>query len=82
VDISSDDFAEILYRYGSTDQLQYIPRVTRQLYVDVQASLQIISTQNTKYLSTVDPEKVAIRSKASSEINRRILARDTEGTLK
>jgi len=81
VDITLEEAAETLYRYGSDAQLQYIPNVTRQLLEDVQATLQIMSSENTKYLSGVDPAKIALRGKAGSELSRRLLEREAAGEL-
>ena len=81
VDITLEEVAETLFRYGSDTQLQYIPNVTRQLLEDVQATLQIMSSENTKYLSGVDPAKIALRGKAGSELSRRLLEREAAGEL-
>ena len=67
MDVTLEEVAETLFRYGSDTQLQYIPKVTRQLIEDVQATLQIMSSENTKYLSGVDAAKIALRGKAGSE---------------
>ena len=81
VDLSLEEVVETLYRYGSDAQLQYIPNVTRQLMEDVQATIQILSSENTKYLSGVDAAKIALRSKAGSDLSRRLLEREAAGEL-
>jgi aminopeptidase len=81
VDVPSEELAELMYRYGSDAQLQYVPQVTRQLYEDASASLQISASTNTKFLSGIDASKLALRGKAFSGIQQRVLERDAEGTF-
>jgi aminopeptidase len=81
VDVSLEDVTETLFRYGSDAQLQYVPNVTRQLFEDMQATLQISASENTKYLSGINPSKVALRGKALSGISQRIVERDAAGEL-
>jgi aminopeptidase len=77
--VPSDELAELMFRFGSDSQLQYVPNVTRQLYEDIAATLQIIASSNTKFLSGVDAAKVALRGKAFSGLQQRILDREAEG---
>lgn len=72
---------EIMTRYGSDEQLQYIPEAARVEVEQIAARLAIQATENTRLLSSADPQKVALQAKTSRALLGRILDRSAEGTL-
>ncbi|MFX1480353.1 MAG: aminopeptidase [Promethearchaeota archaeon] len=52
---------EILYKYGSDEQLQYVDNVIKQTYTEFDRMINIQSDYNTQKFSTVDPKKMATR---------------------
>ncbi len=77
-----DDLHEILLKYGSDDQLRYIPETTRLEAEKVDAMLGIIGQDNSKYLTNVDPARQALAQSAQKDILGRILERSAKGELK
>ncbi len=76
-----DDLHEILLKYGSDGQLQYIPETTRLEVDKLAAILGIIGQDNSKYLSNVDPARQALAQSAQKDILSRILERSARGEL-
>ncbi len=77
-----DDLHEILLKYGSDDQLKYVPETTKLEAEKVDAMLGIIGQDNSKYLTNVDPARQALAQSAQKDILGRILERSAKGELK
>jgi aminopeptidase len=80
--LSIEGIEELLYKHASEAQLRYIPNVARQEIEDVDATIQIMASENTKSLSHADPQKIAARRQASQELTERVFARTAAGDLK
>jgi len=80
--IGIDGLEELLYKYGSDEQIGYISDLARQEIEDIDAMLSILAPENTKNLSRADPQKVALRRQASREISDRYFARAAAGELR
>jgi aminopeptidase len=81
VRIGLEDLEGLLYKYGSDEQIAYLPEVTRKEYEDIDAYVTILASENTRRLSAADPRKVALRRQALGEIQRRTMTRVAEGSL-
>lgn len=79
--IALDGIDELLYKYGSDAQISYISELARQEIEQIDATISIIASENTRALSGSDPKKVALRRQASRELQQRVLTRSAEGTL-
>jgi len=77
-----DDLHEILLKYGSDEQLQYIPETTKLEAEKLDAMLGIIGQYNTKSLTNVDPARQALAQSAQKDVLSRILERSAKGELK
>ncbi len=70
---------ELLYRYASDEQLQYISEPERLIYNTYDASINVTGEENTKALSNVDPAKVALRSQGRTELMQTFMRRSAAG---
>jgi aminopeptidase len=68
VHIGIDGLTEMYYKHSSTAQLQYVSPVDKFELEHINARLSIISPENTRNLTGVDPKKQAISSSAHREI--------------
>lgn len=80
--IEDSRFAEILLKEGSAEQLAFLPDPLRQEMEYYDATLAIWSEANTKQFSNIDPQRMALRSKARSPLMKRQMERYAEGTLR
>ncbi|HWQ15616.1 MAG TPA: aminopeptidase [Roseiflexaceae bacterium] len=79
--ITLEGVDEVLYRYGSDAQVRFVPQVLRQEVEDMDATVSILASENTRALSGADPQKVAARRQALREIQQRIMERAAEDRL-
>ena len=77
-----DEADEILYKYASDAQLDYVPNVLRQLVEEADARISIWTATNTKALTNVDPTKQARAQAARRPIGERFLERAAKKELK
>jgi aminopeptidase len=81
--VSIEGTQELLYKYGSDEQLEYIDEAKKIIINDFDCLINIFADYNPKKLSLVDPKKVA-KSQGSSE-NRELMKtymeRYTKGEL-
>jgi aminopeptidase len=73
---------ELLFRYASDEQLQYIHEPAKLIMETYDAIIAIMGTENTKALSNVDPAKMVMRSQAQSEIMRKFMQRSADGEVR
>ena len=66
MNILDEPSKEILLKYGKKEQIQYIPANEYKLIKDVDALIWIIGSENTKYLTNVNPEKVKLHTQGRS----------------
>lgn len=76
------DLDAIRYRYASDVQLQHIPEPTRLMMETYDANIVIMSSENTKSLSGVNPAKVALRQQAQADLFKRVMARMGKGEFR
>ncbi len=76
------DAAELLFRYGSDEQLQYVPEPIKLVVETFDAMIAIMATANTKALSQVDPAKMMLRNRSETELMKIYMQRMSEGKLR
>jgi aminopeptidase len=80
--ITDQTFEEIVLKEGNEVQYTFVSDLQRQEIEYIDASLTIWSESNTKQLSNVDPQRLALRRKASGPLTKRFLERFAEGQLR
>lgn len=76
-----EGLTEIFFQEASDEQLEYISPLYKMVYETFDALLVIRGEHNTRALSGVDPQKQALRSKASASLNKIFLSRAAAGEL-
>ena len=77
-----DDAVEILFKYASDEQLDFVPDVDRQLVEEVDASIYVWTERNTKALTHVDAAKQSRRRAARRSLNERFYERAANKEIK
>ena len=74
---------ELLYKYGSEEQLLYLDDVLKTFFKEFDCMINIFGDYNRRKLSLVDPKKVAIVQGAPSrrELMKIYMERDAKGEL-
>jgi aminopeptidase len=72
---------EILYTYGSDEQLTYVDPIQEQLAKTITKSISIYGSDNTRGLTNIDPEKKTMRAKANKEVREILFARAAKGDM-
>jgi len=80
--VNPEDLNEILYKYGSDEQISYVPPYSIDLIKNIDAFLTIWGEYNTKSLTNIDPAKMKIRSQALGEYNKIFMERIGDGSLR
>jgi aminopeptidase len=80
--IGIDGLAESFYKYSSEQQLKYVSPLSKLEIERIDASLSIISPENTRNMTHIDPKKQAISSVAHQEIHRIFLNRAAKKQLR
>jgi len=73
---------EAMFKYGSDEQLQYIHEPVEVMYGKYDRMLRIIADENTKALSSVDPKKIALATKARGPLMKTYMERSASGELR
>ncbi|MDG6229015.1 MAG: aminopeptidase [Candidatus Thermoplasmatota archaeon] len=82
VRLGLESLSEIYYSQATHDQLQYISPLDEFEIQHIDARLSIISPENTRYMSTVDPNKQAVRSRSQQPLHNMFLKRAASGDLR
>jgi len=80
--IGIDGLAEMYYKYSSDAQLKYMSPIDKFEIEHIDARLAIISPENTRNLTSVDPKKQAISSAAHRRIHEIFLNRAAKKELR
>jgi aminopeptidase len=80
--IGLDEAAEIMFKHGSDEQLDFVPGIERQIIEEFDASINIWTEVNTKALSNVDPGKQARFQAARRPLMERFFERAASKELK
>ncbi len=81
VRLTIDGLDEVLYKYGSDEQVTFVADLARQEVEAIDATLAIIGGENSRALSGADPGKVARRRQAGRPLQERVMQRAEEGAL-
>jgi len=73
---------EILYRYATDEQLRFVAPPVKAIMETYDVSISISSSDNTRNLSGVDPDRVMIRSQGRREIMDIFMDRAARGELR
>ena len=73
---------ELLYRYASDEQLQHVSEPYKLVMETYDATIGVMSSENTKALSGVDPAKMVLRSQAQRELMKINMQRAASGELR
>lgn len=80
--IGIDGLAEIYYQYASEQQLKYVSPFSKFEIEQIDASLSIISPENTRNMTNINPKKQAISSAAHHQIHETFLKRAAKKELR
>ena len=80
--IGIDGLAEIYYQNASDHQLKYVSPLSKFEVEHIDASLSIISPENTRNMTNIDPKKQAVSSLAHQQIHRIFLDRAAKKQLR
>jgi aminopeptidase len=73
---------ELLYRFGSDDQVKFVPEYEKQELESLNARLAIRGDDNVMTLAGVDPARLTIGRQARRPLMERMMARKAVGELK
>lgn len=77
-----EELNEIFLKYGSDEQLSYVPPYSLDLIKTVDAYLTICGEHNTKSFSNIDPTRMKLRSQAMAEYSKIYMERMGNGSLR
>lgn len=80
--VGVEGLAEIFYKSASEKQLKYMSPIAKFEIENIDAKLGIISPENTRNMTNVDPKKQAICSTAQQEIHEIFLKRSAKKELR
>lgn len=81
VRINEDTFAELLYKNGNSEQLEYISEVERATYEDCDAMLTIWGENNTKSFTKINPQAIQTARRARKDLTSAFMHRIGNGEL-
>ncbi len=73
---------ELTFRHASDDQLQHIPEPTKLVFESYDALISLLSSVNTKAMTSVLPEKLVLANQAQQEILKTMLERSAKGEFR
>jgi len=82
VRLGSELLSETYYKYAMKDQLDFVSPLDIYEMEHVDARLSIISTENTRYMSNIDPTQQQIRSRSQKPIHDLFLKRASKHELR
>lgn len=82
VKVGVEGLAEIFFKHASKEQLKYLSPIAKYEIQHIDARLGILSPENTRNMSNIDPEKQAISSVAQQEIHEIFLKRAANNELR
>jgi aminopeptidase len=80
--MSPSQAAEVLYRYGSDEQIEWVNPAATFLWENADVMITLIASQNTKALSTVDPARLSRAQKARGPLSETFMRRQATGELR
>jgi len=80
--MSPDEISELKYKYGNDEQLKYISPMAWSMVENIDASIGIWASSNTKALTNCDPSRQAVASAALRPWKDKFFERAASGKLK
>jgi aminopeptidase len=80
--LNSDSLAEIMYAEANEEQLAWISPVERVVLDQVDATIALRATNNTRALTAADNDKQRVRQLARREMMQKMMQRAAEGELR
>ena len=80
--INERDFAETVLKYGTPEQIGFMPESMQHEIDALDADLNIWSETNTRQLSRIDPQRIALLQRANGALTQRFMQRFIEGQLR
>jgi aminopeptidase len=78
----NEEQMELLYRYGSKEQLEYVHEGLRIVTERYDVRIVILANENTKALSRVDPAKIVTYDKARTDLMKTMMRRSAAKELR
>lgn len=75
------EFKEIYFKYASDEQLSHESYASKAIYGTTDHIINVWTETNTKRLSAVDPQKIAMNQKANTAIIKTLMEREAQGEL-
>ena len=82
VQMTPEEAGASFYRLASDDQLDWIPPTSQWVYEHADVVIRVISDDNTRALSNVDPAKQARTQQARKGLSDTMMRRSAEGSLR
>jgi aminopeptidase len=73
------DFEDILYRFGTDEQIQYVHQPQRYIAEEYDARFAILADDNTKKFSNIAPEKMVLFDRGRSGLMKTMMKRSAAG---
>lgn len=74
--------SELLFRYGSDEQLQHVPAPLTLLTETYDARITVLSAENTRLLSGVDPARIMLQNRALAGLMKTFMERTAAGEFR
>ncbi len=81
-DLYLEETQEILFKYATDEQLQFISPVRKLTVETIDAAVTIDAPANRRMLTGANPARMAMRNRASAELNKRFLERAANKELR
>jgi len=79
---SEEELEEVFMKYADKEVLTHVSPIEEFILEKIDARISILSSTHTKYLSSIDPERVKLRSSARRRLTEIFMRRDAEGNLR
>ncbi len=80
--VQPEGIEELFYRYASDEQLQHVPEPVKLITETYDVRIAIWGIENTRALTSVDPAKTVLHSRARTELTKTSLQRAARGELR
>jgi aminopeptidase len=80
--VSLPGMDEVFYHYASEEQLEHVPEPAKLVAETYDARISIGAAENTKALSSVDPQKTVTHRRAQTELMKTFMQRSASGEFR
>jgi len=80
--VDSEMLLETFYRYSSEKQLAWVSPFDRMAYSEADVHIVLLGSENTRYLTNLDPKKQQIAAEAAGPINEIMVNRTAEEKMR